>query len=101
MYLSFLELWSAPGVPFLSLLCCQFSVHSLSPHPTAGRRGQPVCNPVLVQQRHSPAQRVPTAVEDTEGRRDGGDVFDHRQGSGTVETASGRAPKYIDKVKGL
>ena len=63
-------LLSAPGGPHLSLSYCLFLGQSLSLHPIAGR-GQAANQQrsVLVQQRPSPAQRVPSAVGDTECRR--------------------------------
>ena len=94
------ELLSAPGGPHLSLSYCLFLGQSLSLHPTAGRGQAANLQPsVLVQRRHSPAQRVPSTVGDTECRRDEGDLFAHHQGSGTVIIVSGRPPKCKDQLK--
>ena len=93
------ELLSTPGGPHLSLPCCQSWGQSLSPLPTnSGKRAANLYPSVLPQQRCSTTQWVPSAVGDTECRKDGGAMFDHRQGSETVEIASGREPEYIDKV---
>ena len=90
---------SAPGSTYLRLSSRMFWGRTLSPYPTPGRGDERHLHPlVLPQQRHSTAQWVPSAVGDTECRKDGGAMFDHRQGSETVEIASGREPEYIDKV---
>lgn len=89
VYLSFPESCGLPRV--------HYSLRTASPedtasaNPTAGREGAAISqSSVPVQQRHSTAQRVPSTLSIGAGRME--DLFDHRQGSGTVEIASGREP---------
>ena len=81
------EWLSAPGGPHLSLSYCLFLGQSLSLHPIAGRgQAANLQHSILVKRRDSPAQRVPSAVGDTECRRDEGDLCAHHQGSGSYDS---------------
>lgn len=93
---------STPGGPHLSLPCCQSWGQSLSPLPTnSGKRAANLYPSVLPQQRCSTTQWVPSAVGDTECRRDWGSLVFSSSKQRTDRIASRRTPKWIDKLRRL
>ena len=93
---------SAPGSTYLRLSSRMFWGRTLSPYPTPGRGDERHLHPlVLPQQRHSTAQWVPSAVGDTECRRDWGSLVFSSSKQRTDRIASRRTPKWIDKLRRL